>query len=274
MKKAALALALFKVGIATAVSVMVGALAIADDSSFSRVMAPTGTLRVAIGVGPAQSEFWATRDGASGDFHGVTVDLGKLAAARLGLPLQLVPYANSGEIAAAATKDTWDLSFMPADAERAKIIDQGPPYVVYISAYLLRPGSDIINFADVDTVGHHVGCITGTSTARTVANTLKKASLTCYTSAEEGATMLRNGKIDALAMGRGAASNLERTMPGSRLLNEPVQTTNVVVVVPKDHAEAAAWAASFVEAAKADGTMRHVLDASGFVHAEVAPPTH
>ena len=80
-------------------------------------VAPKGELRVAVGVGPSPSPFWATRDSATGQTRGVTVDLGKAAAAKLGVPLKLVEYPNSGEITAAASKDAWDISFMPQDAE-------------------------------------------------------------------------------------------------------------------------------------------------------------
>ena len=183
---------------------LISTLAYADGVPAARTVAPTGSLRVAIGVGPAASEFWATRDGGSGDLRGVTVELAKAAAAELHVPLQLLPYPNSGEIAAAGQKGAWDLSFMPADPERSKVIDQGPPYVVYISAYLVRHGSAITRLADVDEVGHHVGCVEGTSTSRTVAETLKKATLIRYALAADGARALRDGRIDALAMGRGA----------------------------------------------------------------------
>ena len=43
-------------------------------------IAPTGSLRVAIGVGPAASPFWTTRDPATGKLRGVTVELAKAAA--------------------------------------------------------------------------------------------------------------------------------------------------------------------------------------------------
>jgi len=43
-------------------------------------VAPKGALRVAVAVGPAPSAFWATRDPASGEPRGVTVELGKAAA--------------------------------------------------------------------------------------------------------------------------------------------------------------------------------------------------
>ena len=140
---------------------LTGAVFALEDSV--RAIAPTGALRVAVAVGPAASTFWATRDPSSGQARGVTVELAKAAAEKLHVPLQLVEYQNSGGIAAAASKDAWDISFMPADAEREKFVDQGPSYVVYESGYLVRTGSDIRVMTDVDRAGIRVGVIEGTS---------------------------------------------------------------------------------------------------------------
>jgi hypothetical protein len=90
-------------------------------------IAPTGLRRVAVAVGPAASAFWATRDPATGKPRGVTVELAKAAAGKLGVPLQLIEYSDSGEIAAASNKDAWDSSFMPADAGRERFVDQDRP---------------------------------------------------------------------------------------------------------------------------------------------------
>lgn len=234
-------------------------------------VAPKGALRVAIGVGPAASAFWATRDPATGKPRGVTVELAKAAAEKLGVALQLVEYQNSGEITAAASKDAWDISFMPQDAEREKFVDAGPAYVTYESAYLVRPGSDIRSAAEVDRAGIRVGGVEGTSTSRTVAKSLKHATLTLYPKPDPAATLLGEGKLDALAMGRESLIDLSKKMPGTRLLDEVIQSTGVVVVVPKNRAATRDWAAGFMEAAKKDGTVRRALDSAGFVSAAVAP---
>ena len=244
----------------------------ADESSSARDIAPTGSLRVAVAVGPAASTFWATRDPASGQARGVTVELAKAAAAKLRVPLKLVEYQNSGEIAAAAAKDAWDISFMPADAEREKFVDQGPPYVVYESTYLVRAGSDIKNAVDVDRPGIHVGAIEGTATLRTVARSLKRAALTTFPKPEAAAELLGKGQLDALAMGTDALIDLARRLPGTRVLDEPVQSTGVVVTVPKNRPAARDWAARFVEEAKLDGTVRRAFDSAGFATVAVAPP--
>jgi polar amino acid transport system substrate-binding protein len=243
----------------------------ADQPVASQDVAPTGSLRVAIAVGPAASEFWAASD-PSGAPHGVTVELAKAAAAKLHVPLQLVPYANSGEIVAHASDNAWDISFMPSDAERDKYVDQGPAYVLYASNYLLKPGSTAQTPADVDVAGLRVGCIKGTTNSRTLAKALKHASLVVFDKAEEAADHMRKGELDALAMGRGSVTALSKTIPGTRVLDEPIELTSVVVVVPKNHASQRQWAARFVEDAKTDGTVRRALDREGFNDAKVAAP--
>ena len=263
---------LMKIAAGTALLlVLAGGVAAAEDVPGSREVSPTGSLRVAIAVGPAASTFWATRDPASGDVRGVTVELAKAAAATLHVPLKLIAYQNSGEIAAAAATDAWDISFMPADAERAKFVDQGPPYVVYESTYLVRAGSEIRTIADVDRPGMQVGAIAGTATSRTIARSLKQATLTTFPNPETAAELLGHGRLDALAMGTEALNDLARSLHGTRVLNEPVQSTGVVVTVPKNHPATRDWAARFIEHAKADGTVRRALDSAGFGGAAVAP---
>ena len=238
----------------------------------ARELAPTGSLRVAVSVGPAPSAFWATRDPASGKPRGVTVELAKAAAEKLQVPLQLVEYPNSGEIAAASGKDAWDISFMPADAERGeKFVDQGPAYVVYTSGYLVRAGSDIGSVDDVDRAGVRVGCIDGTSTSHTVAKALKHATLATFAKPEAAVERIGNGQLDALAMGMEALEDLAKKLPGTRVLDQVIQSTGVVVVVPKGHAASRDWAAHFMEEAKADGTVRRALDIGGLAHVKVAP---
>jgi polar amino acid transport system substrate-binding protein len=243
-----------------------------DAPASTREIAPTGSLRVAIAVGPAASTFWATRDPSSGEARGVTAELAKAAAAKLHVPLKLVEYPNSGEIAAAAAKDAWDISFMPADAEREKFVDQGPAYVVYESTYLVRAGSDIKTLVDVDRPGIRVGAIAGTATSRTVARSLQHAGLATFAKPEAAASRLGNGELDALAMGTEALIELAKGLPGTRVLDEPVQSTGVVVAVPKNRPATREWAARFVEDAKADGTVRHAFDSAGFADVAVAPP--
>ena len=252
-------------------SVFIVAPALDADAEEARDIAPTGSLRVAVAVGPAASAFWTTRDPATGRPRGVTVELAKAAADRLRVPLQLVEYSSSDEIAAAGSANAWDISFMPAEARREQFVDQGPAYVAYTSSYLVRAGSDIRSGADIDRTGMRIGCIEGTSTSRTITKVLKNATLTKFAQADVAAEMIGSGQLDALAMGTEAVEDLARKLPGTRVLDEVIQSTGVVVVVPKGHAAAGAWATLFLGDAKADGTVRRALDAGGSGNAKVAP---
>src|SRR4051812_43296128 len=68
------------------------------DPEIVRALAPTGKLRAGIAVGAVSSPTWSVRDPATGRPRGVTVDLATALAAQLGVPLELKPYASTGEI--------------------------------------------------------------------------------------------------------------------------------------------------------------------------------
>src|SRR5882724_11377984 len=88
-------------------------------------IAPTGRLRVAVGISAAGGAFWSSKT-ESGSYAGVPVDLGKEMAAQLGVPVEYVAYPNSGQITDAAGKGAWDVTFVPKDAERSMEMASGP----------------------------------------------------------------------------------------------------------------------------------------------------
>ena len=87
--------------------------ATADDSAAHKELAPTGKLRVGIAVGPSASALWTVRDAATGRPKGVPVELGTAMAKKLGVPVELVEHASSGEIVNARDNGTWDVTFLP-----------------------------------------------------------------------------------------------------------------------------------------------------------------
>ena len=110
-------------------------------------IAPTGKLRVAIAISPAGGAFWSTKT-KSGGYAGVPVDLGKEMAAQLGVPVEYVVHQNSGQITDAASKGTWDVTFLPKDPEREGKMSFGPIYEVADATYIVKAGSTVTNFAD------------------------------------------------------------------------------------------------------------------------------
>ena len=98
-------------------------------------IAPTGKLRVAIGISPAGGAYWSTRN-QDGSYAGVPVDLGKEMADQLGVPVEYVAYQNSGQITDVASKGAWDVTFLPKDPQRATMMSFGPIYEVADATYI------------------------------------------------------------------------------------------------------------------------------------------
>ena len=250
---------------------LAGCASMPDDAA-RRELAPTGKLRVGIGVGAAPSAFWATKDPASGRPRGVTVNLGQALADKLGVPLELVVYPNSGEVTAAGPKGQWDVTFVPVDDERRKVIDFGPAYYLSTSTYMVRAGSPIKSIAEVDRPEVRVAGIAGTTTARTAIATLKSTKVISFRTVEEIVAKMKAGEIDAIALGRESLRGLAPQLPGARVLEGYFHATGTSVAVPKGRPAALAYVREFIEKGKTDGTVRRALDGAGFSDLAVAPP--
>jgi len=182
-------------GIAT----MIAARAGAED--LKGEIAPSGKLRVGIGISAAGGAYWSNKT-ESGGYVGVPVDLGKEMAAELGVPVEYVPYSNSGQITDAASKGAWDVTFLPQDPERETKMSFGPIYEVADATYIVKAGSSITNFATLDQPGIKVAAVNNTTTMRGAQAHLKNAEVTGYQTFDEIFALLKNGEVDAFAVAR------------------------------------------------------------------------
>ena len=234
----------------------------ANADSLKDEIAPTGKLRVAIAISPAGGAFWSTKS-ESGGYAGVPVDLGKEMAALLGVPVEYVVHQNSGQITDAAAKGTWDVTFLPKDPEREARMMFGPIYEVADATYIVKPGSTVTNFADLDQPGIKVAAVNSTTTMRGAIAHLKNANVTGYQTYDEIFGLLKNGEVDAFALSRDQLNAMARKIPGTRVLDETFKQTVTAVAVPLNHPLAAAFAARFVTDAIANGTLRKAYDNNG-----------
>jgi polar amino acid transport system substrate-binding protein len=251
---------------------LVTVLAAFAQSSPAKDVAPSGTLRVAIGVGPAASAFYCTKDAKTGKPRGVAVDLGAELARLLHVPVRYVEYPSSGAITEAADHDEWDVAFMPVDQERAKSVDFGPPYYIFESTYLVPAGSPIKTIEEVDKPGLRVIGVANTTTGRAAQASLKFAKLALFRSVPELVEEMRAGRADAVALSRESLSGFSQKFPGSRILPGGFWRTGVAVAVPKGQKARLAFVTNFVENAKVTGSVRRALDGAGLYEAAVAPP--
>jgi len=234
----------------------------ADADPLKDEIAPTGKLRVAIAISPAGGAFWCTRDEA-GNVAGVPVDLGNEIGRQLSLPVEFVLHQNSGQITDAASKGTWDVTFLPQDAERMTRMAFGPVYEVADATYIVRPNSQVTSFASLDQPGVKVAAVNNTTTMRGAIAHLKNAKVTGYQTYDEIFGLLKGGEIDAFALSRDQLNAMATQIPGTRVLDETFKQTVTAVAVPPNHPQSLAFAVKFLNEAIANGTLRKAYDNNG-----------
>ncbi|HXF55483.1 MAG TPA: transporter substrate-binding domain-containing protein [Hyphomicrobiaceae bacterium] len=242
-----------------------------DKNAAIKELAPTGRLRVGVAVGPTVGAGNVAIDAATGKPKGIAVDLGKELADRLGVPVEYVPYPNSGALTEAAASGAWDVAFLPVDEERRKKVDFGPAHMVLQSTYLVAPGSAVKTHADVDRLGIRVAGIENTATTRAAQRSLKAVVIMNVKTADELLSLLRTGQVEAVVQSREALIGLAKKLPGARVLDGSFLNSFVAVAVPKGRPAALACVSSFIEEAKASGLVRRALDNAGLTTSTVAP---
>lgn len=242
----------------------------AQDADAKKELAPNGTLHVGVAVAPKPSPLFATKD-ADGKPVGVTVDLGNALAKRLGVPVEFFIAPNTGELTDALAKAAIDVSFMPVDAERKARVAFGPFYVLVESTYMATAASGAKTVTDVDRAGMRVVGISGTTTIRSAAASLKNTTITPMRSVDDALAALRDGKADAFALGRDTLPAYVKQIPGAVIVDGYFQRTGVAIAVPLNRFAARAYVTAFMEEAKKSGLVRQALDNAGFNNVAVAP---
>jgi polar amino acid transport system substrate-binding protein len=262
----------------TAIKICVGlatltfAFVMPTKADVMKELAPTGKLRVAIAVAPAPSALYAIKDDATGQYRGVTVELGSAMARKLGVPVEFVPHLASGEIQNSAASEKWDVTFMPVDEERKKFVDFGNAYHLLQSTYLVARGAKLANVDDANASGVRIGGVANTATFRAAQRTAPKATFVALPGVDAVVAAMKDGEIDCIALSRESLSGLAPKIPGSRILDGGFLNSSTAVAVPKGKPEALVFVSQFVEEAKSSGLVRRAFDAMNLQSAQVAPP--
>ena len=225
-------------------------------------IAPTGKLRVALAISTAGGVFWSTKTEAGG-YAGVPVNLGREMAAQIGVPVEYVPYQNSGQITDVAAKGAWDVAFLPQDAVRATKMSFGPTYEVADATYIVKSGSSIMNFQQLDQPGITVAAEYNTTTMRGARVHLKNATVKEYQTYDEIFALLKNGEIDAFALSRDQLNEMAKKIPGTRVLDQTFKQTVTGAAVPLNHPQSLAFVTRFMTDAISNGLLRKVYDDNG-----------
>ena len=127
-------------------------------ASARALLAPTGVLRVAVYPGSPTS---LVEQAPPERMRGISVDLGRALAARLGVPAQIAVYPRLTEALAALQRGDADLTVTNATAERASLVDFAPT-LVHLELGVLVPAEPRVTSVEaLDQPGVTVGVSQG-----------------------------------------------------------------------------------------------------------------
>lgn len=232
-------------------------------------LAPTGTLRAAINFG---NPILATKLAGTGEPSGVSVDLSRELARRLGVPVQLLSYSAAGQVVQGIKSKAWDVAYVAIDPARAVDMDYTEPYVVIEGAYLVPQGSPIKSNANVDRKGVRVVVGAGSAYDLYLSREFKHAQILRAPTSPAVTDMMLALSIEVAAGVRQQLEADAKRIPGLRLLDGRFMVINQAMATPKGRAAGARYLAEFIEEMKASGFVAHALRRHGIAGAGIAPP--
>jgi polar amino acid transport system substrate-binding protein len=230
-------------------------------------LAPSGKLRAAINLG---NPVLAGR-GPGGELRGVSVDLARELAKRLGVPADLVPFDSAGKTVEAGKAGLWDIAFVALDPARGAEIAQSTPYVVIEGAYMVRNDSPLRTNAEVDRPGNRIVVGRGSAYDLYLTRAIKQAQLERVPTSGEVVAQFMQRKLEVAA---GVKQQLEmdaKKTSGVRLLPGRFMVINQAMASQRGKEAGAAFVRAFIEDAKASGFVAQALQRHNIQGAAVAP---
>ncbi|MEZ2350319.1 ABC transporter substrate-binding protein [Caballeronia sp. RCC_10] len=239
------------------------------DQDVVRKIAPEGKLRASINLG---NPILANKHAETGEPFGVSIDLAREFARRLGVDIELVVFDTASKSVEAVANEQADIGFFAIDPSRGASIAFTAPYVLIEGCYLVRDESSIRRNEDVDREGVRVTVGKGSAYDLFLTRELKHAEIVrAPTSQAVVQTFIEQGLDVAAGVRQQLESDAARTT-GLRLLGERFMVIRQAMGTPKSRGEAAAGLLrAFVEDVKASGFVADALKRHGIEGASVAP---
>lgn len=231
-------------------------------------LAPSGKLRAAINLG---NPVLAGKDAGTGEPKGVSVDLSRELARRLGVPLELVTFNTAGKVVDAVERGVWDVAFLAIDPKRAKDISYTAPYVVIEGIYVVRKDSPIRSNAEVDRAGVRISAALGAVYELYLSRELKQAKIVHTATSQDVVDMFLAQNLEVAAGIRQFMESEVTRVPGLRQLDGRFMVINQAMGVPRGREAGVAYLRGFIEEMKASGHIADALRRHGIEGAMVAP---
>ncbi len=233
----------------------------ADVSDTVRAeLAPTGKLRAGMNL---ENALFTIRDAATGELHGVSVDIVRELASRLGVPVEFVVYATPGEVADAAAAGAWDVAVLAIDPTRAETITFSPAMTEIEATYVVHKNSPLQSIEQVDTAGTRVASSEKAGYGLYLARALRNATLVPTKDVPAAIAVFNEGRAEVLAGLRPALLDAMGRIPDGRLLEGKFMTVTHGLGTPRERTAVAEYLEAFVEEMKASGFVARSIERNG-----------
>ena len=220
-------------------------------------LAPTGTLRAAINL---SNFLLVTGKGADGNPEGVSPDMARELANRLGVGIELLRFKSPGELADAAPTGVWDIGNIGAEPARAEAIAFTAAYCEIEATYLVPAGSTITSVDQVDQPGRRVASAARSAYDLWLERNLVHAELVQVTGIDGSFDAFVDQGLDALAGLRPRLITDVERLPGARILDGRFTAVQQAMGTPRGRDTAGfEYLKAFVEDAKASGLVASLI---------------
>ena len=232
-------------------------------------LAPTGKLRVSINLGNS-----VLAQGTPDKPTGITPELAKELAKRLGVPYELATFEAAGKAFEALKAGKIDVIFVAIEPVRAAEIAFTAPYVLIEGVYMVPKDSTIKSPADVDKPGIRIAVGKASAYDLYLTRTIKNATIV-RAETGGGRAMIDLFLKDKLEVAAGVKQPIvayAKTNPNVRVIEQRFMEIQQAMGTPQGRDPAgAAYLKAFVEDMKKSGFVADALKRSNQPDAAVAP---
>ena len=255
--------------IASSIMFLLGCSTVSTVPAFARAqLAPTGKLRVGLIM---SNQVLVSKDPRTGELRGVTIDLGKAMARRLGVHFEAVEYANPAALVKSFGDNEWDIAFLAFDPARAQEVTFSPPYMEVDNSYLVAANSKVTTVEDADMAGVTIAVPEKSAPDLYLSRNLKVAKvLRVPGGAAAAIKVLIDRQADAYAENAHMLSLYAEKLPGARVLDGRYTIICHAIATHKDKVVASEYVKAFVADAKVNGTVAEAIREAGLHRARVA----
>mgnify|MGYP001318496500 CR=1 FL=1 len=223
-------------------------------------LAPSGILRAGINLA---NIFLVTGKSEDGSPAGVSPDIARAIADKLGVKVSYVPCETPGGTAEAIKNEACDIAMIADEPARAEFILFTDPYVEIEATYLVPVGSPYQTVEDVDQSGVRIAVSATSAYDLFLTRSLKQADLHRAEGLPAAVDLFATEKLDALAGLRPALNENIEKLPGTRILDGGFMAVEQAIGTQLKNSAAATFLQAFVEEAKAGGLIDELINRHG-----------